>query len=370
MERIAKETYEGKMKKGQLDAVHIKMTYNELLDGATQGNKDWLKVNAKTGLPDTTALRMQKNLFWFSGAKNYAMLQELNSNLVKDGKITTFQEFKRKALAINKTYNVNYLRQDYQTAKQSAIQAQNWQEYVRSSDKYKRLHYKTQGDNKVREQHAKLNNIIKPVNDPFWDTNYPPNGYGPCRCYVVQTNDAETPEKDMPTITDKDTPPEFRNNVGKTGQAFKESTTNKGKAHPFIAVAKEGAKETEVNRLFFKLEQEKAIKTLLAKAAKHDDLETKVTFSKKGIKEAFNQPHKKYSEKNQAIVYMNTMLEKSEYLGKKEDFKRNPMIKWIHVFKTTIGELDSYIIVRELKTGKLLFYSISDSKKVAIGVKK
>lgn len=364
MERIAKETYEGKLKKGQLDAVHIKMTYNELLDGATQGNKDWLKVNAKTGLPDTTALRMQKNLFWFSGAKDYAMLQELNSNLVKDGKIATFQEFKRKALAINKTYNVNYLRQDYQTAKQSAIQAQNWQEYVRSSDKYKKLHYKTQGDNKVREQHVKLNNIIKPVNDPFWDTNYPPNGYGPCRCYVVQTNDAETPEKDMPTITDKDTPPEFRNNVGKTGQAFKESTTNKGKPHPFIAIAKEDAKEKEVNKLFFKLNRIRAIKKLQTKVIAHREIEEKIYFNPGGIKHAFDQPFKKKELKNQAIEYMDTILQKSEYLGF-STYKQSRNSKGAYIFKTFIDDVETYLIVKHNNDdNKFYFYSVSDSEKV------
>jgi SPP1 gp7 family putative phage head morphogenesis protein len=369
MERIAKETYEGKLKKGQLDAVHIKMTYNELLDGATKGNKNWLKTNKATGLPDSTALRMQKNLFGFSGAKNYVMLKELNANLVIDGKIQSWEQFKRKALAINKKYNANYLRQDYQTAKQSALQAQNWQEYVRSSDKYKNLQYKTQKDNKVREQHEKLHDIIKPINDAFWDTNFPPNGYGPCRCYVVQTNEAVTSEKDMPTITEKDTPKEFRNNVGKTGQTFKESTGFGGKPHPFIAIAKNEAKESEVNKLFFKLQQAKAINKLVEKTTTHADIVNKIEFNKTSLKHAFNQPHKKYDLKNQMLPFIDTLIPKSEYLGFSK-FKESDAFAGSHIFKTVIDNVESYIIVRETKWGKLVFYAISDSKKVALNLKK
>lgn len=369
MERIAKDTYEGKLKKGQLDAVHIKLTYEELLNGASKGNKDWLKINKNTGMPDTTALRMQKNLFWFSGAKDYVMLKELNDNLVKDGKIQSWNAFKRKALAINKKYNVNYLRQDYQTAKQSALQAQNWQEYVRNSEKYKNLKYRTQGDSKVREQHAKLNNIIKPVNDAFWDTNFPPNGYGPCRCYTVQTNDTATLDQNLPTITEKDTPKEFRNNVGKTGQTFKESTGFGGKPHPFIAIAKEEAKEKEVNRLFFKLEQAKAIKKLTVKQVKHEKLDNKIQFNTKSIKHAYNQPHVNYALKNQSIFYIDTLLPKSEYIGF-STFKNDSYIIGSHIFKIDIDNVESYIIVRENKQGEMIFYAITDNVKVTLGAKK
>ena len=77
-----------------------------------------------------------------------------------------------------------------------------------------------------------LDGIIKPVDDPFWNTNYPPNGWG-CRCNVIQTNELPTPE----TIASIDMPDMFKNNVGKTGVIFPSS-------HPYFEVAnKEKSKE-------------------------------------------------------------------------------------------------------------------------------
>ncbi len=369
MERIAKETYEGKLKPGELDPAHIQKTYTELHDAASKGSGNtWLKVNKDTGAPSLESLKMQHNLYWFSGAKDYTMLTDLNSRLVKNGKIQGWSAFKKEALKLNKTYNKNYLEAEWINAKQSAKHAQNWQEYQRNKDKYKNLKYKTQGDDRVREEHAKLKGIVKPIDDPFWDSYYPQNGWR-CRCYVVQTNEAAWEDAAMPDITEKDVSPEFRNNVGKTGQTFKESTTHKGKAHPFIQFAKEAAKEKEVNKLFFKLNQAKAIKKLVNKTAKHSEIKNKITFNTTSIKHAFNQPHKNYDIKNQMLPYIDTIITKSEYLGF-STYKRNEAFSGSRIFKTIINNDESYIIVRETWDGKLIFYSISDSKKVAIGAKK
>ena len=37
-----------------------------------------------------------------------------------------------------------------------------------------------------RQHHLELDGLCLPADDPFWQTNYPPNGWG-CRCYVVGT---------------------------------------------------------------------------------------------------------------------------------------------------------------------------------------
>lgn len=42
-------------------------------------------------------------------------------------------------------------------------------------------------DNRTRPDHARMHNTVLPANDPWWDVNYPPNGYN-CRCTVVAVN--------------------------------------------------------------------------------------------------------------------------------------------------------------------------------------
>lgn len=43
------------------------------------------------------------------------------------------------------------------------------------------LEYLTMQDSRVRPSHAPLNGIVLPKDHPWWDKNYPPNGYN-CRC--------------------------------------------------------------------------------------------------------------------------------------------------------------------------------------------
>ncbi|MDO4769949.1 MAG: PBECR2 nuclease fold domain-containing protein [Brachymonas sp.] len=46
------------------------------------------------------------------------------------------------------------------------------------------LRYVTRDDDRVRPQHAAWHNVVLPVDDPFWQSHFPPNGYR-CRCRVI-----------------------------------------------------------------------------------------------------------------------------------------------------------------------------------------
>jgi SPP1 gp7 family putative phage head morphogenesis protein len=41
----------------------------------------------------------------------------------------------------------------------------------------------TVGDHRVRDSHAQMHGIIRPIADPYWLTHWPPNGFN-CRCYA------------------------------------------------------------------------------------------------------------------------------------------------------------------------------------------
>jgi uncharacterized protein with gpF-like domain len=102
----------------------------------------------------------------------------------------------------------------------------------------------TIGDDKVREGHNKLHGIIKPINDPFWDTHYPPNGFS-CRCYAKPT--AETAdERKAPTNPDKG----FGNNVGKDDEIFNDE-------HPYFTMPKGAKKNVDKSLENFKKSQKK-----------------------------------------------------------------------------------------------------------------
>ncbi|MDM1042144.1 MULTISPECIES: phage head morphogenesis protein [Empedobacter] len=231
MEQIMRDTYEGKLKPGQLSQTHIRETYNELNKGAKEGyGKNWTQVNNQDGIPKDV-LKIQQNIWKFSGAKDAAMLEEINRLMTRNGQKTNWEDFKAEVLKLNDKYNVQYLQAEWQTARQAGNHASNWEQYQKRKHLYPNLKYKTQGDKNVRDAHRKLDGIIAPIDGSFWRSFYPPNGWR-CRCYVVQT--AEDATKDIPTISDSEVKPEFKVNVGSTGQIFKENTDNNGNPHPYF----------------------------------------------------------------------------------------------------------------------------------------
>ncbi|MCK0201138.1 phage minor head protein [Ornithobacterium rhinotracheale] len=244
MAKIAQDRYEGKLKAGELDNAYILNTYEELKGGFTEGfDSPNFKVHGATNGISPETLKMRQNLFKFSGAKTYTLLEEINQ-ILNSNKGETFDSFKNEVLKLNPRYNKNYLQAEWQTAKQAGYHAANWDEYQNNKDLYLNLKYKTQGDNRVREPHRLLNGIIAPLDSDFWKTHYPPNGWR-CRCYVVQTAEKPTDEKDIPTLNEKEMPKEFRGNVGISGEIFKETAENKGKPHPYFALFKNAGSKTK-----------------------------------------------------------------------------------------------------------------------------
>ena len=133
----------------------------------------------------------KNDIFIFSHLRTHAQLQEAGSLLLTDdGKIKSFDRFKLDIAKINGLYNENYLQAEYQFAISSVQMGEKWQNYV-ESDRYN-LQYRTAQDDKVRISHQPLHGITLPMNNPFWDKFYPPNGWR-CRCNAVQVRASKYP---------------------------------------------------------------------------------------------------------------------------------------------------------------------------------
>lgn len=147
----------------------------------------------------------------------------MNSFLVdKEGKIRSYSQFKRKVDVVHKKYNRNYLQAEYQTSKRSAQAARQWKGFEANKDLFPNLKYMTVGDDHVRDDHAKIHGVIKPVDHPFWNKNGVPNGYR-CRCYLVPTTETATTKK-----IDFEPDKGFGMNVGKSNKIFNEND------HPYF----------------------------------------------------------------------------------------------------------------------------------------
>ena len=93
------------------------------------------------------------------------------------------------------------------------------------------------------------------------------------------------------------------------------------------------------------------------------NLNEKIRFKKKGIKEFLNQPHKHYGQKNELILNIENVIKNSTYKGVSE-YKSNPTEPRVHLLEIEIENEKSWLIIKENKQEGLLFYNISDGEKI------
>ena len=146
----------------------------------------------KVEMSDAMRKRLQRSDYIFSGMKTFHELNEAFPSLLdENGERKTFEAFLNDVRKIDKTYNSNYLRAEYNFVQSSAEMAAKWERFSEDGDRYN-LQYRTAGDGKVRPEHAALNGVTLPPSDPFWEEYYPPNGWN-CRCTVVQVRRPKYP---------------------------------------------------------------------------------------------------------------------------------------------------------------------------------
>jgi SPP1 gp7 family putative phage head morphogenesis protein len=219
IDQIANDLQSGKLQPSDLSEDLIKQIYADLSTGTTETyGKNWTKFDTKE--PNSLIQKFKKNLWQFSSAKTLAELEHINSLLLdKNGKLRSEHDFTQEVRKANIKFNKNYLQAEFQTARRGAQMAEMWRGFVKNADLFPNLQYRTVGDDRVRQEHASLNGIIKPINDDFWNKYYPPNGWR-CRCSVTQTAATASEQK----VEDKTVLPEFQGNVATDAEIF----TSKG----------------------------------------------------------------------------------------------------------------------------------------------
>lgn len=189
--------------------------YREALDAPTIGYE----------IPPSMRKKLEEDIFVFSGFKTYHQLKEASMLLRDDaGNLKPFGQFYRDVAQIREKYNRNWLRAEYNFATASAEMAAQWAAYAREKA-YTNLQYRTALDDKVRPEHAALEGITLPQDDPFWNTAFPPNGWN-CRCNVVPVlkedypvSNSEAAQLSFRQLTEGDAEM-FRFNPGKESVLF------------------------------------------------------------------------------------------------------------------------------------------------------
>lgn len=161
-------------------------------------------------VPPKMADALRNDLYIFSGFRTYHELKESAERLLRpDGSLKPFSEFYNDTLKVRDKYNKAWLKAEYNYAVRTADAAARWAEIEKDKEHIDLL-YETVGDSNVRPDHAALEGVCLPVDDPFWAIAYPPNGWN-CRCRVLRVAKGSHPYS----------------NSGEATEAFIESTSGK-----------------------------------------------------------------------------------------------------------------------------------------------
>lgn len=185
--------------------------------------------NLKGKLPESTlawddlAGPVHGKVFAIAGATNVDLVSDIQKSLVSAlQKGTTIAQFRKDFDASVQQYGWTYKgKRGWRTSvifdnnMRSAHMAGRWEQLLANSDRRPYLQYRTAGDARVRPQHRAWNGLIFPIGDSFWQTHYPPNGWG-CRCTIRAYSDA-----DLGSLGVKPSPPyevKYRTVVSKDGE--------------------------------------------------------------------------------------------------------------------------------------------------------
>ena len=208
-----------KVFKGDIDGIDEATTIDNaqtLMDGVFEGfGGDFSAFH--WGSPDYIKLaHLERNVYQFSGAKNYQQKQDL-TRLIKDGeRVRTYKEFRQEAAKILDEYQGNWLKTEYNAAIAGSQMASKWVDMEKHPTSL--IQYRTMEDARVRDDHAELNRITRPAEDPFWNIYYPPNGWN-CRCTAIRVNDSGLKTSDS-GLNYPEIPKMFQVNLGKEGIVF------------------------------------------------------------------------------------------------------------------------------------------------------
>lgn len=130
------------------------------------------------------------------------VMQAINKSIA-DG--STFEDFKD--LVADKGIDLpeSYLDNVFRTNIQSAYAHGRWQQQQRNKAARPYLMYSAIDDSRVRPSHLAMNRIVRHIDDPFWLTCYPPNGFR-CRCTVIALTEKQalkygiTSDEDLPDV--------------------------------------------------------------------------------------------------------------------------------------------------------------------------
>ena len=198
-----------------------------LLDGIWNNQYDqtklpyWLFSKIADGLEEATEQGWGNKLGSGSALKDLELEESLRKNVYffaahkTEKELAAFHElykassnkysFVKEALKMNETWNFHWYNTEYNVTTRLARAGRDWRRIEETKDYYPLLRFLAVQDSNTRAEHAALHNIVRPVDDPFWKTYFPPLSWN-CRCRVERMQTGTSTElkgKEMPPVKEQ-----------------------------------------------------------------------------------------------------------------------------------------------------------------------
>lgn len=291
--------------------------------------------------------KMQKNLAEFAAFKQNALTEELKSKLTgPDGQRVSRAVFDHKARQVIRRHT-QWLKTELQATEAAASSVESWREIQSRKWLYPNLRYETVGDERVRDEHRVLDGAVWPVDDPFWDTWFPPNGWN-CRCIVLQTDQELNPlESGKPPAKG------FRHNPGKTGKVFESD-------HPYYKTDTETKNAiSHMAGLYLDILSKREIKIFAKRNIQNikfdlprtsSNTPSQLILSGRDIRDILAHFHTHGAERNNLFYVLQLALNQASFIADAPNHDpTKPHILWFWYYLVQIGEINFIFNVIEAR---------------------
>lgn len=192
VEELIKKLHAGEISLFNLPEEVFLMNFDEIFGAVKEG----FGTVGTSKLKEVRLTDYKANISKFSGAKTFNNIKDMSMLIFDEfGQKQTLKKFRELVLGINEQYNVNWLKTERDTGFAMAQSADQWLINEEEEEVFPLLRYETVGDDRVRDEHAAWDGIVKPVGDPFWNTRMPINSWR-CRCRVIQLDEGKVTNLD------------------------------------------------------------------------------------------------------------------------------------------------------------------------------
>lgn len=228
---ILQRVWDGDINLDQLPVEVFQFIFNDLIGQVEQGFGERMGEQVPGSSKDKFVQAAKTNVKSFTAHKVWRQVRDLQMVAETSNDVS---EFNDRGEGVFRKYNEVWQQTEEQAAWRKSKSGKHWSQIVDNQDLFPLMTYRTQGDDRVRDEHEDLEGITRRVEDEFWDTYFPPNGWN-CRCPKPRQR-RSAPETDVDRRELSGPEPMFNNNPGKGGEVFPSD-------HPYFTAVPESFKE-------------------------------------------------------------------------------------------------------------------------------